>query len=62
MYKFTFYFKFIDDGSGTSTIFTWTIRSDNLKEAVKVWTNYIQSGEQLLILTNIKKNNVSIQN
>lgn len=62
MYRFTFYFKFIDDGNDSSTIFTWTIKSDNLKEAVKVWTNYIQSGEQLLILTNIKKDGVIIQN
>lgn len=61
MYSFTFYFKFLDDGLPIDTLFTWNVRAVNLKQATKIWTSYVQSGEQLLTLTEIEKNGVKIQ-
>lgn len=61
MHEFTFHFKFVGDESPVATIFSWNIKAYNLKEAVKVWTNYVQSGEQIIILTEIEKNGIKIQ-
>lgn len=61
MHEFTFRFKFVGTESSVATLFSWNIKAYNLKEAVKVWTNYVQSGEQLILLAEIEKNGIKIQ-
>lgn len=57
MNEFTFYFKFIgDENINVASIYSFSIKSKNLKEAVKVWTGYVQSAQGMIRLTGIERN------